>query len=91
MRKNIFTLLSALGLIILLGLACKKEDSSGLPGNCGDGLSWTNLVSEEYNDLIEASTAYSTDPSPSNCLNYKNSYTDYLNALNAITACVLCR
>lgn len=69
--------------------ACSKDDPSGFGGNCGDDVAWFELVSDESNTVIEASSAYSADPTTSNCQNLKAAYSEYIRALKAVSDCVL--
>ncbi|MBY5956748.1 hypothetical protein KUV50_01280 [Membranicola marinus] len=86
--KNSMKLLLIVGLIWGVSSSCSKDDDSGLSGNCGNGDAWFELVTDESNQLTEASTKYSMDPTQENCEDLKGAYRLYINALKEISKCV---
>ena len=59
----------AIPVILLLVLGCGKNDDP-----CSDSLDYTTVLEERLNALTKASEAYTNDPTPANCQQYKNSF-----------------
>lgn len=78
-----------IGLLWIFCLGCSKDDPSGFGGNCGDGDTWFELVSDESAQLSQLSSIYSNDPSSQNCQRLKDAYADYIRALKGVSDCVL--
>ncbi len=67
-------------------MSCNKdEDNDGTP--CS--LSWSTAVSDEINAMSSAAQAYGTNPTPANCIAYKEAAQAYLNALRPFGDCTL--
>ncbi|WP_117880019.1 hypothetical protein [Aureibaculum luteum] len=72
---------------ILVFTACSKDDILNPNGNCGNS-SWAQQVEKEITAWNNAATAYSQDPTTTNCNNYKSAGKNYLDALEGIKNCV---
>lgn len=69
-----------LGLLVI-GYGCKKDDD---PVSCN----WATEVQDEYDAQTVALDAYLADPTnTAKCQAWKNSYSDYLNALEDHVNC----
>lgn len=82
--KGIFiTGIAVLMLSLLLG--CGGNSSNPLGGNC-NGLTWAEIGSEQGENLVEASTELSNNPSVQSCEAYKGALQDYYNALSNLSS-----
>lgn len=50
-------------------------------------INFAQEFSQELQDIVDAGTAFGTDPSASNCENYKEAVRDYINALRSFEDC----
>ncbi|WP_339711375.1 hypothetical protein [uncultured Kriegella sp.] len=66
---------------------CSKDSPLNPSGNCFGG-NWAAQYADELQAWSNAATTYSEEPNQTNCANYKNAATSYLNALNDIYDCV---
>lgn len=87
--KNSVKYILSICLVWMMVSGCSKDDPSGFSGNCGDDVAWFELVSDESNSVIDASSAYSADPTTANCQNLKAAYSEYIRALKEVSDCVL--
>lgn len=73
--------------LIALGImSCSKDnDNDGTP--CS--VAWSTAISDELNAMSSAAQAYGTNPTPANCLAYKEAAQTYLNALTPFGDCTL--
>ena len=85
--NRILLLTIALFTTILVFNACSKDDILNPTGNCGNS-SWAEQVEKEITAWSNAATAYSQDPTTTNCNNYKSAGKNYLDALEGIKNCV---
>lgn len=72
----------AIPVILLLVLGCGKNDDP-----CSDSLDYTTVLEERLNALTKASEAYTNDPTPANCQQYKNSFRAYWKANIDLSDC----
>ncbi len=71
----------------IIGISgCSKSPLNPL-GGCLKG-NWLQGVESDFTNWSAAATAYSEDPTPANCQNYKNAGKSYLDALKSFTDCV---
>ena len=73
-------------LLLTLGLgACGNDDDGPSGPACNN--TWTVEVQDELNDVTNAATAYSNDPSAANCNALKNAYNNYIDAIEDFEDC----
>lgn len=76
-------ILLSLGIGLLLSIgSCRK---SGL--RCGS-LGFAFALQDEAQNLSNASSAYSQNPTPANCEAYKHAYLDYIDAIRGYEKCL---
>lgn len=66
---------------LTFSMACKKDDPD--PVTCN----YLEETQDEVDALTAAATAYANDPTPANCLAYKNAAQEYLNELQHYVSC----
>ncbi|MCK0159987.1 DUF1320 domain-containing protein [Allomuricauda sp. F6463D] len=78
-----------MAIAFLITISCSSDDSendiSGV--NCQEG-TWNEWIENEFNAYYSALSAYSQDPTPSNCAAVESTAYDYLEALRDIADCV---
>ncbi len=88
MRTKIILVLS-ISLSFIFVLAGCGSDDNPVNGNC-DGFVWGQEISDELNALAEAGTALSQEETVESCEVYKEAYSNYIDALEAInTSCFI--
>lgn len=86
MRTKLLTLNLSL-LILGLTYSCSSDSPLNPNSNCGSA-SWSEEVQNEFNALVAATEAFQQDPTPSNCENYIQASSNYLDALEDVRPCV---
>lgn len=69
---------------LVFATAC-GDDS--LVSNCSDTVAINAAITDETDKLTDVLTAFSTDPTTSNCNELRSAYTDYIDALKGLQGC----
>lgn len=86
MKKN-FLIIGCVTTMITMTSGCSKVNPLNPAGNCFDG-SWAEQYSAEVQAWSNAASAYSENPTPSNCADYKNAGKAYLDAIDNLYDCI---
>lgn len=85
LSNKLVLIISCLTLGILL-CSCDPTDILKLDNNCENN--WTTEIQDELNAYSNALTAYSTDPTSTNCNEVKKAGNNYIDALKGVEKCV---
>ena len=80
--KEYFILLA----LVLSIFGCTKKNNKI---DCHSGFNLYTVTADEIQNLSSAAVVYSQDPSPTNCENYKNALSTYVDALEKYETCAL--